>query len=133
MPAIEEIDFLQRAVLMRDTGTRDAYGRVIVGDAEDIWVRWEWGQRQQLGAQGQPIAIDATVFAAEELPVGSRMWLAPDPRYSAVEQFLGTGSGGDDDDVMEIISGRIVPDIKNRFVRYQHALAWWKDNPEPRG
>ena len=71
----------------------------------------------------------ASVEVDEYVVPGSRVWLAPDPTYSALEQWLGVGSSGDDDSVMEVESCVSTSDLRGREQVFSLKLNFAEDNP----
>lgn len=53
----------------------DGHGEVKINAKVEINVRWEERRREVLDANGNSIAIDATVVVGQEIAVGSVMWL----------------------------------------------------------
>jgi hypothetical protein len=107
----------------------NANGEPVTSAPVDVDVRWTWGQQAALNAQGGTIALDAVAVVDREISVDSEMWLAPDSTYSALEQWLGTGSAGDESGVMTVQSYKEVSDIRNRGIRREVGLAFAKDTP----
>ncbi len=71
----QESDYrFQKAVLWVFAGY-DGHGDVTVSAATEIDVRWEERRREVLDANGNSIAIDATVVVGQEIAVGSVLWL----------------------------------------------------------
>lgn len=71
----QEDDYrFQKAVLWTFAGY-DGHGDVKVNAAAEIDVRWEERRRETLDANGNSIAIDATVVLGQEIAVGSILWL----------------------------------------------------------
>lgn len=94
----------QRAVLWLRTGF-SASGEPTVGAASEVNCRWEYVTRQvPIGGQQEPVAIDAEVWVAADVPIGSLIW----------EGELADIGTGDVDDVYEVVSFSMVPDIKGR-------------------
>jgi hypothetical protein len=122
VPPLETADRYQRAVLWPFADYGDD-GRPLVGDPVEVRVRWTWEQRQAANAQGQPIMTSATVVVDRDVALGSRMW------EGELADWYGTGSVGGDDFVMEVASVRVVPDVRNRAVRQELGLVWFRDTP----
>jgi len=128
MPPLETADLYQRALLWEEGGSNDQYGQPRVnGTPVEIWCRWNIGRKSTFDAQGNPIALDGEVMLSRAVTVGSIMWLAPDATYSALEQFLGTGSGGEGTELMEVRTYDETRDIKGRNVQYSAGLVWFRD------
>jgi len=63
----------------------------------------------------------------QRIPLGSRMWLAPDHETDALEQWYASGSAGQTDEVMRVAKQSETRDIKAIETRYTVGLAWEKD------
>lgn len=127
MPSFEVMDRYEKAIVWDFSGT-DQYGQPKTSVPREITVRWVWGDRLANSPNGSPITTNATVIVNEEISVGSTMWLGE------LEQWYGsggTGSGEEDDWVMEVVSYNEAPDLKNRNRRRELGLAFYKDqSPE---
>ena len=120
MPPQEESHRFQVAVLWPKVGV-DGYGAVTRGNAEEIQVRWVWKRRDIRAPDGSRISVDATVHTVENLRIGDRLWLG------ALEDWYGTGSGGDDSEVLQVVAFDYTPDVKGRAVHKQAMLAKSRD------
>ncbi len=109
MPAPEVHNRPHTAVYWEKVGV-DRYNNVTVRDGVDIKVRWVWTKGEALDPEGKRISIDATVILAQDVSVGDQLWLGD------LEDWYGTGSGGDDTEVMEIVSIERTEDLKGRNV-----------------
>jgi hypothetical protein len=110
----------QTAVLWPADG-HDPYGQPKVGCPEEITVRWVSKSRQATDANGNPITLDATVIVVQDVDPGSAMWLG------TLEDWYGTGSAGQESGVMEVVTFDKTPDIKNRAIRRELGLRFYKD------
>jgi hypothetical protein len=122
MPPLETMDRYQTAVLWRrgddtDTGESDK------GEPTEITVRWVTGRKETTDRKGNVIALDAEVILAETVQIGDELW------KGTLEEWYGTGSAGNNDEVMRVATYEEVPDIKNRNVQYVAGLQWFKDTP----
>ena len=126
MPPMEEDDLHQKAVLWPKAGF-DLLGQPTRSEPVNLDVRWDSRRRQMVDANGNPVAVDATAVVLIEIEPGSTMWLAPNPAYDGLDQWLGTGSIGDDSGVMEVAVYNETPDISNRVVRRTVGLTFYKD------
>lgn len=126
MPALELLGRHQRAAVWQRTGN-DRHGEVIVSAPTDMKVRWEEGERDVQQGDGTVIRIQGTITPHIELPMGSILWLAPDPRTDAVEQWYGLGSAGDDSGLMIVVTKDWGQDLKGRHNRYEYGLAKYRD------
>lgn len=115
MPAPEVSDLWQTAVLWPAIGY-DSYGVVTVDDPVEIACRWITGQQVEDGP-------DALAVVDQAIAVGGRMWLG------ALADWYGTGSAGDETEVMEVASYKETPDIKDRVSRREVGLRYYKDDP----
>ena len=121
MPA-QEISFrMQRAVLWPADGF-DRYGQPKVGSPVEIEVRWNNTKRQVPDAEGNPVTVDATAVVGRRIEPGSAMWLG------GLSDWLGTGSGGDESDVMEVRDCVETPDLKGRVMHRTAMLNFYRDS-----
>lgn len=123
MPPFETMDCRQKAVLWAVSNTLDSFGHYIVDAPVEIDVRWENKKHEETDAQGNPITLDAFVIAKQEIGVGSEMWLGK------LDDYNGTGSGGDDSEIMRVVTSNKFPDIKNKNIRYELGLQRFRDEP----
>lgn len=111
MPPVETFERRQKAQYWACSG-RDGHGDPTVSAAITLTVRWEWGRQEGIDAQGNTIALDATVFLDREITIGSVMWrgtaaelaATPSPTYYIVTDYKET------------------PDLKNRNFRREVSL-----------
>ena len=94
----------QKAVLWAATGY-DEYSDIEVSAGVEIDVRWEWGKRDGLDAQGNTITIEATVVVDRKIAVGSKMWLGKLAAYETGET------------VLYVVNYDEIPDLKGRKYR----------------
>lgn len=120
MPSQESSHRFQYAVLWPKTG-HSQDGEAVVGEPEEITVRWNNKLRVSKDAQGNPVAVDAVVHVNQEIAVGSSMWLGE------LEDWYGTGSGGDDSAVMEVLTYNDTKDLKARNTRMTVGLVFYRD------
>lgn len=128
MPQQEVSHRFQRC-LMWDIGGYNTFAEIVRTDPIELIVRWEDDQKEDVKPDGTPIVLDANVHVDTDLKIGATMWLAPDNRYSALEQWLGTGSVAAETEIMEVVTWHSTPDIRNRvrrrtagLVKYRHDL-----------
>lgn len=105
----------QKAVLWAANGF-DNYGEPKVHGPVEIAVRWEEEGQEALDAQGNNIAIDASVVVDREIPVGSIMWLGrlrdvADPPVN----------------LNQVVSFNKIPDVKGRTFRRTALLIRYSD------
>ena len=110
MPAPEVSDRYQDAVLWPANGW-DNHGRPTVGTPCGIKVRWLTKRSRVQDAQGNTLMLDATAIVGQRITVGSRMWLGD------LDDWLGVGSGGTDNELMEVKAYNETPDLKGRFTQ----------------
>lgn len=76
--------------------------------ARELLVRWDGSSRTVLGADGLPLAVDATVSGFTFDPVvGSKMWAG------RIDDLPGT-SQLPDRDVMKVVRVNVTPDVRGR-------------------
>lgn len=125
MPQLEEMDRHQDALYWPKTGT-DGYGQPVHGAVQELKVRWENGRRLASDANGNPIAIDATVASGRTvLVLGSLMWegkLADTPGTSETPES----------DLMIVVGFDSATDIKGRVVRREALLQRYKNTFDSR-
>lgn len=121
VPPLEQMDLVDKAVLWLVEGV-DRYNEPLIGDPEEIDVRWVWGRTQALSPTGMPIGIDAQAVSDRPIPVGSLMQL--------IElKHLPPGTGTNDEDLhdrMEVVTTKEGKDLKGRHTRYELGLVWFK-------
>ncbi|MCK9570504.1 hypothetical protein M0R72_16270 [Candidatus Pacearchaeota archaeon] len=102
----------QKAVLWAASGYNNdgEHNRVA---AVEIMVRWEETNKEIINENGNPIGIDVTVWANQDIAVHSIMWLG------ALTSFV----DGTSTDLMEVVSFANTPDLKNRSHARQYFLA----------
>ena len=120
MPAMETSFRRQKATLWAKVGV-DAYNEPTVSAPVVIKVRWVWVKKQVTDAEGNKRAIDATAVVNRDIATGSIMWLGE------LDDWVGTGSGGNDDELMEVVSYDETEDIKARNKRRTVTLAFYRD------
>jgi hypothetical protein len=119
MPSPELSHRYQAALLWNVTGV-DRYGQRTVAPPVQVRVRWNHNRTEMLDPHGNQTTLDASVIVAQEVTIGSLMWLG------LLSDWYGTGSGtggvGGDDELMEVKTSKRVPDIKNRFQQRELGL-----------
>ena len=129
MPHMEQAYRRQRAVLWEATGATDEFSQPTLSAPVEIIVRWVNKRKEMIDPQGNKVSVDATAVVNQAVPIGSEMWLAPLVTDSALDQWYGTGSAGQDSGVMQVIADNFTPDIKNRVNRRTVGLMKFKDSP----
>lgn len=122
MPTPERANRYQTALLFTRSGI-DEYGRHTVSSPSEIKVRWDWNRRDVRRQDGTTITVEATALVGQVIAVGSQMWLGE------LDSWVGTGSSGDDTDLMEVVGYREVHDIKGRIATRTIDLARFMDQP----
>lgn len=129
MPILEDDDLIHRAVLWRSLG-EGADGQPAFDEPEEVFCSYSERRRRTVDADGNPIALDATARLSQDeqpVPLGSRLWLAPDPNTEAIPQWYGSGSAGQADEVMVVATRSRSWDMKGIEVGYTLGLTWWRD------
>lgn len=89
----------------------------VLGSPVEISVRWNTKTSEWLDAQGNEEIRDGIAVVAQDIAIGSLMWLAPDQTQGALEQWYGTGSAGNTAQLFEVKAFNSTPDIKGRHRR----------------
>lgn len=110
------------AVLWPATGAANHYGEPLVGSAVEVKVRWVHQQRDMLDPQGNTVAVDATVVADREIPIGSLMYEGP------LSDWLGTGSGETPSGRMQVKAESRAEDLKGMVTRREYGLMRFRDS-----
>lgn len=122
MPPLETDDLDHKAVLWALAGY-DRYGRPKVGAPEEVDVRWTWRRSEALDPQGNTVSLDADVAVDRKIKPGSKMW------KGELADWYGTGSAGDDSELMEVVTYAEADDLKARETRRQVGLKRYQDKP----
>lgn len=107
MPPMEKRHRKQKAVLWPILGV-DEFNEPTYDDPVELNVRWTWKNMQAVSPTGSPMALDAQVVVGEVVYIGSLMW------EGTLADWYGTGSAGDDDAVMYVVTSNETADLKNR-------------------
>ncbi len=132
MPPLETMDRKQEAVLWEVVGLDDQ-AQTLRGAPVELLVRWTYKRSFTrnasvgVGQVGDMIPVDAEVVVDRLVKVGSQMWLGK------LVDWLGTGSGVADDEVMQVVNYHTATDLKNRFTRYRLSLAFYRNLPMASG
>lgn len=128
MPALEQMDRAQTAVLWPRASGRagvDKFGNPVVGDAEEVTVRWNKTKREATNAQGNKVQIVADIVADQALTIGDIMWLG------SFDDLSGTAyyhvSMVPTADVCQVITDDTTVDLKGRDTRYEYGLMRYTD------
>lgn len=128
MPAMESKDLHGRALLWRVSGV-DNYAEILTAAPVEIRLRLNDSATEALDPQGNKIGLDATIVTAVDLGIGDVLWMAPSDKYSALEQYTGTGSGVDDSDYWQVKMFNGTPDLKNRITRREAGIMRFRGSP----
>lgn len=110
MPAFETMDLYDRAQYWPRASV-DRYGALVPGTREEISVRWNTNRRVVPGPQGEPLTLEADVVVDRDVSPGDVLW------HGELADWLGTGSGDAQAELMEVVGFRPTDDIKHRNVR----------------
>ena len=105
----------QRALYWPKQGK--VHGEPTLAAPQELRVRWEWTRREIRAADSSTIALDAQVFANQELTPGDHLWLAPLMTTTALAQWHGAGVAAGWD-VVEVVTAGKTPDLRNRSNGY---------------
>lgn len=134
MPAPEDSDLNQWAILWPPTGAYTAGGLPVYGSPEVIKCRWKFKRIQIISADGTPVALDATALVDQRIKLQSRMWLSSvDDEDEVLDEWYGlgpgSGSGGEGTEVMIVETYSETPDVKNQNRTRRVGLKRWRDQP----
>lgn len=101
-------------------GGYDDYGQPLRQDPVELQVRWEKDQREYTDPEGNLHMLEATVHVDRRIGIGSKMWLG------SLSEWLGTGSGDSDTELMEVRVYDEIPDVKNRGIYREVGLAFYR-------
>lgn len=71
---------------------------------------------------GNRIAVDARVVVNQDIDIGSLMWEGTQEEWE-----MGTGSGGIDDEIMQVVTFNKATDVKGRRIRREVGLMKYRD------
>lgn len=111
------------ALLWAKAGVDD-YGEPTVSFPVQIEVRWENRQTVMRNPQGDPITVDATVVAYEEIEVGSLMW------EGGFDDVPGSGTGSDqvpESDLMEVVAFETMMDLRGIVQSRRYGLKFFRE------
>lgn len=127
MPHPETRHRKQYALLWTFSGV-DRYGQTKVSAPVEVLVRWETGRADMLDMMGNKVNVDARLVVDQDIDIGSAMWLGTE-----AEWLSGTGSGGEDDEVMQVAVFNKAPNVKGNRYRREVGLVKYKDGPPELG
>ncbi len=108
MPSQESSHRFEKAVLFPRTGV-DGYGKYVVGDAEEIQVRWTVTPSERVDKETNATVISGKCRVNRDVLVGSRIF------QGTMDEWLGTGTGANDNMLMDVTVSEKTPDLKARF------------------
>jgi hypothetical protein len=111
----------QKAVLWTKAGTFDNYGNPVFSEPEEIDCNWKRSRRLASGQQRGTDTVDATMDIKQLIEPGAQVYLG------TLETWYGSGSGGNNDLVMIVVSCDECADVRNRVTGYTCALQYAKD------
>ena len=130
MPSLEQLDLAQTALLWPAYGwdyhgqpRYDADGEPIVGPPEEIEARFSIKQAEMVDPKGNSIVVQSTAVVDRRVREGSLLWIG------TLDDWLGTGSAGDDNELYEVRAYAESPDLKNRYVRRTVGLMRYRNQP----
>ncbi len=124
MPS-QETAFRRDKVLYWEKGDPDRFGQATVLPYVELVVRWDDRKTLARDSQGNKVTLDSQIIAAQSMEVGSIVL------HSTEAYYVGTGSETDPQELYEVITNDVTPDIKNRFSAYVIGLQRYKgDLPE---
>ena len=112
MPAMEQMDRNQKAVLLARIGSDD-YDAPVVSTATELDVRWVQTKTQGIDPQGNTIAYDVSAVVDREIAIDSIMWLGTLEAFNALSDYT---------DLYQVSNMRIAPSIKGKYKRYTAQL-----------
>ena len=115
MPQQEQSHRTQDAVYW-PLGTPDDYGEPTRGEAVPLKVRWVYTKRQTRDANNNVVMTDAVAVVDRVIAPQSFMWLG----------HLDDFSEAVDNEIMEVVSQDVYPDVKGRATDYRCNLARFK-------
>lgn len=122
VPAFETMDLHDSAVLWTAAGT-DGYGQPTVDAPAEIPCRWMYKQKEVVGPNGTPIAIDAQLVVKQAVAVGSIVW------EGTLEDLPGTGTDyTPTSGIMKVIGVDRAEDVKGRVMRRTLNLVRYTDS-----
>lgn len=125
MPDIETDLLFQKALVWAPTGKK-VTGEITVSHTPvEIDCRWIDTYREALSPDGQKIVLEATVIVAQDIAIGSIMWLGTEI------DWFGTGSTSDNTRLMQVIYFKKTPDVDNMVYRRRAMLMRWRNSLPP--
>lgn len=109
MPSPEKVNLYDAVVLWAIDGTNDKYGNPNVGDPAEIRVRWDDKAAEAVDANGNTIKVDATAVVAQDIDIGSLMWLGK------LADWLSDGINLANQGIMQVVTFSKTSDIRGRF------------------
>jgi hypothetical protein len=107
-----------QTVVVWDFASYDRHGAAIVSAPREIKARWE-GVTEFSGVE-----VDGVLYTKEYLAPETRVWLG------TMEDYYGTGSAGDDTNIMFVSQCAESKGLKSRNVSYTVTVKYDKDQPQ---
>lgn len=124
MPS-QETAFRRDWILYWEKATPDNHGQSKVLPYVELRVRWDDKKTLARDSQGNKVTLDALIIAAQEMSVGSIAL------HSTAAYYVGTGSETDPQELYEVVTSDVTPDLKKRALAYVIGLQRYKgDLPE---
>lgn len=127
MPPPEIAYRRQKVVVWYAEGRHGHYGEHRVNAPCELDARVDNNPSEGVDPDGNKVALTATMITDRQIPIGSAVWVGE------LADWLGTGSGADEDEILEVRTAQYTPDIKARFTRHTLGLARFRGEiPERR-
>src|SRR5690606_12008808 len=91
--------------------SRDVHGEPTFASPVELDVRWEYRNTEEIDPQGNTIVTNALAVVDRDLSVDDCMWLGE------LADWLGTGTGVVEAEIMRVASFSKIPDVKGRHYR----------------
>lgn len=133
MPALEEANLYQKAILWPNTGAIDDQGNPTLGPPVVLPCRWVMKRVQSVRPDGTSIGLDAQVDVKQKIELGGNMWLSPlgieASDADVLSAWYGVGSAGESTEVMRVETYSNTPDVSRKFYKHSVGLTRHKDDP----
>lgn len=119
----------QKVIVWRKAGT-NRYGDPVVGTPGEFTVRWEKTRKDMMAPDGTRINVDVVMVYGPDLcdlAVEDAVWLG------GLEDWYGTGSGGQESDVMRVAALDYVPNVRGTAAYREAGLVKHRDTPPDAG
>jgi hypothetical protein len=121
MPPIEKADLHEAALLWVKVATDNYGNHTVSASPTQIRVRWEHGSMEGFDPASDAVKFDASAVVDRLVEIGSLM------RLGTLADWVGTGSGEDDNGLMQVVDYYETPDLKARHRRRVVGLMRYKD------